>query len=81
LRTTKIWSISLPPEMVKEAESVARKERRTKSELIREALRNYLNELKWRDLFRYGEMKARRKESIKEIEQLIDEARAERRKK
>ena len=43
-RATKTWTISLPPKMVKEAEKIARDENRTKSELIREALRFYLDE-------------------------------------
>jgi predicted transcriptional regulator len=34
-------TISLPPEMVKEVEKVRKTERRTRSELIREALRTY----------------------------------------
>ena len=34
-------TISLPPEMVKEVDRVRRKEGRTRSELIREALRRY----------------------------------------
>jgi metal-responsive CopG/Arc/MetJ family transcriptional regulator len=41
-RTTATFTISLPPEMLAELERVRRQEHRTRSELIREALRRYL---------------------------------------
>ena len=41
MRTSKVLSVSLPPEMHSWAEEVARLENRTMSELIREALRAY----------------------------------------
>lgn len=37
----RVWTISLPQEMDRLAEHVAKQEHRTKSELIREALRMY----------------------------------------
>ncbi|HEY6327901.1 MAG TPA: ribbon-helix-helix domain-containing protein [Blastocatellia bacterium] len=40
MRTTKTLSITLPPEMLARAEQLAKKENRTMSELVREALRN-----------------------------------------
>jgi Arc/MetJ-type ribon-helix-helix transcriptional regulator len=42
MRVTQVWAISLPPAMSRLAEQVARHEQRTKSELVREALRLYL---------------------------------------
>lgn len=42
-RTTATFTISLPPEMFAELELVREKEYRTRSELIREALRRYFN--------------------------------------
>jgi Arc/MetJ-type ribon-helix-helix transcriptional regulator len=39
---TAIWTISLPKTLEKEALKVGRQEYRTKSELIREALRKYI---------------------------------------
>jgi metal-responsive CopG/Arc/MetJ family transcriptional regulator len=42
-RITVTFSISLPPEMAEELEVVRRKEHRTRSELLREALRRYLS--------------------------------------
>jgi metal-responsive CopG/Arc/MetJ family transcriptional regulator len=41
-RTSAIFSISLPPEMASELDRVRRKEHRTRSELVREALRHYI---------------------------------------
>jgi Arc/MetJ-type ribon-helix-helix transcriptional regulator len=43
-RITAILSISLPPEMAREVEACCRSEHRTRSELIREALRSYLQD-------------------------------------
>ena len=40
-RTTKILGFSVPPTMVKEVETLAKAERRTKSELFREMVRVY----------------------------------------
>ena len=40
-RTTKIMGFSVPPAVVKEVETLARQERRTKSELFREMVRVY----------------------------------------
>ncbi len=42
MRTTKTMTISLPPGMVKEFEKVRKAENRTRSELVREALRYYI---------------------------------------
>lgn len=47
MRSTKIWTISLPPAMEREATYLARVEHRTKSELVREALRTYLTTRQW----------------------------------
>ena len=41
-RTSATFSISLPPEMADELERVRRQEHRTRSELVREALRHYM---------------------------------------
>ena len=44
MRVSRTWTISLPPDMSQIAQHVARQEHRTKSELIREALRLYLTQ-------------------------------------
>ncbi len=41
MRTSRTISVSLPAAQLKEAERLARKEHRTMSELVREALRQY----------------------------------------
>ena len=41
MRTTRTISISLPPAQLRTVERIARKENRTMSELVREALRQY----------------------------------------
>lgn len=76
MRTSKILSLSLPPELLREAERAAKKEGRTKSELFREALRRYLLEEKVRELGRYGARQAQ-KLGLKasQVEQLIEEYR------
>ena len=60
MRTTRVLSLSLPPDLVREAERIAKQEGRTKSELFREALRRYVEERRWRGLQRYGAGRARR---------------------
>ncbi len=44
MRTRKAMTISLPPGMVRQMERVRKREHRTRSELVREALRAYLND-------------------------------------
>jgi CopG family transcriptional regulator/antitoxin EndoAI len=41
-RTTATFSVSVPPEMAVELERVRKVEHRTRSELVREALRHYI---------------------------------------
>lgn len=41
MRTTRVYSITMPPELALQAERLAKKESRTMSELMREALRRY----------------------------------------
>lgn len=42
MRTAKVISLSLPPDMEKEVQKIAKEEHRTISELLREAFRQYL---------------------------------------
>jgi len=44
MRTTEIMTISLPPAMVRQFEEVRKRESRTRSELVREALRVYFEQ-------------------------------------
>ena len=59
MRTTKTLSITLPPEMLERAEEIARKENRTMSELVREALRQYERSQWWGEMNAYGQARAR----------------------
>ncbi|MDI6817574.1 MAG: ribbon-helix-helix domain-containing protein [Actinomycetota bacterium] len=62
-RSTKILSFSLSPEMADEIEELAKKERRSKSELLREMVHVYKErqaEAEWQDLFAFGEKTAKR---------------------
>lgn len=59
MRTTRVLSLSLPPELLAAAEQLAREEGRTRSELFREALRHCIREQKWRQLREYGAWRAR----------------------
>ena len=56
---TKIINISIPERLLSDADKMAKKEYRTRSELFREALRNYLlTRSNLSVLYRYGEGRA-----------------------
>ena len=61
-RNTKTITFSLPPEMAEQVQDVMREEGRTMSELIREALRNYMEERDWLRTIRYERLCARHAE-------------------
>ena len=65
-RTTKTLGFSVPPTLAKEVESLARRERRTKSELFREMVRVYQRFRLQRD-----------SDEARWVENLIQEAKAE----
>ena len=58
-RKTKTITFSLSPAMAEQVKSVMQEERRTMSELIREALRNYMEEREWVRTIRYERLKKR----------------------
>lgn len=75
---TQTFNIALPEDLVKKADKVAKKEYRNRSELIREALRVYLDEKnEWEELFKAGEkaMKEMGIKSEKEIDDIVYEYR------
>ena len=75
-RTTQVISISIPPEITSQIDRLAKSESRTRSELLREALRRYLEEQTWKKIFNYGRMKARTLGiTSKETEEIVDEYR------
>ena len=61
-RNTKTITFSLPPEMARQVQDVMREEGRTMSEMIREALRNYMEEREWLRTIRYERLKEREQE-------------------
>ncbi len=60
MRTMKTLSITLPPEMLDSAERLAKREHRTMSELVREALRQYERNSVWDEIGPYGRRSAAR---------------------
>jgi metal-responsive CopG/Arc/MetJ family transcriptional regulator len=54
----KTLSVTLPPEMLDNAERLAKKEHRTMSELVREALRQYERNSIWEEISPYGQQSA-----------------------
>ncbi len=59
-RTTKILNISLSKEMYEEIEDIALKENRTKSDLVREAFRQYSANRNWARIRQWGDGTARK---------------------
>ena len=66
------------PAMANRVEEIMREEGRTRSELLREALRRYIEEQEWRQILRYGEQRSREQGvGPQDVEQLVAEHRAE----
>lgn len=77
-RQTDQWTISLPPQLSRQAMKLARLESRTRSELIREALRDYIARKETFLELRKQLGKNLRKKGIRsltDIERIIDEGR------
>ena len=67
---TQTLNIALPIELVKKVDERAKKDYKNRSELIREALRVYLQDMaEWEEIFDYGE-KAMREMGIKNEEEV-----------
>jgi CopG family transcriptional regulator/antitoxin EndoAI len=82
MRTTKPITISLPEDLLREAQRAAKEEARTRSELIRDALRQYLASRRWQRLRQWGAETAERLglKSEADLQRLLDDVRAGRRK-
>jgi CopG family transcriptional regulator/antitoxin EndoAI len=63
----------------REVEKVAKEENRTKSELIREALRRYIEDREWEKLTRYARKKSAETgiNTEEDIQRVVDEFRGE----
>jgi len=72
-----VVNISLPSKLLKLADRLAEKEARSRSELFREAIRDYvLRKAKWEELFSFAENKAKKlKIKEKDIEKIISDYR------
>lgn len=82
MRGTKAVSVTLPPELLLEAEARARREHRSMSELLREALRRYLTtNAEWDALLRRTRRTGRALgiRSEADVERLSDDFRRKRR--
>jgi predicted DNA-binding protein len=80
-RKSKVYTISLPPELAQRAEALARRDSRTMSELFREAFRTYSAQQARQTLNELGEYAAgRNPEGYTEadVPRLVKQVRAER---
>jgi CopG family transcriptional regulator/antitoxin EndoAI len=82
MRTTKPITVSLPPDLLRETQRAAQEETCTRSELIRDALRQYLASRRWQRLRQWGAETAERLglKTEADLQRLLDEVRAGRRK-
>jgi len=79
-RTTKIVNFSLPPEIYKQVEELAKQKETSRSQVLREALKQYVaSERRWQQIRKWGEETAKRLgiEDEDGVERIIDEYREE----
>ncbi len=76
MRTAKVISLSLPPDMEKEIQKVAKEEHRTTSELLREAFRQYLSNRDLATVRRVGRKIAKKmKLKPEDVDRIVREGR------
>lgn len=76
MRSTRTLSVTLPPEMLKRAQAIARRESRTMSELVREALRPYDRRVWCDEVNAYGRRHAgQRGLRQRDVERLVQQSR------
>ena len=81
-RKSFVLSISLPPELSVDLDKVASQERRSRSELVREAVRQYILLNRWRALREKASLKAiGRGLKEEDVERFVDEERSARRRR
>jgi CopG family transcriptional regulator/antitoxin EndoAI len=77
-RSTKTITFSLSPAIADRVDQVMKQQGRSRSELVREALLRYIEECEWRQLFQYGEQRARALGiGPEDVSPLVEEYRAE----
>jgi CopG family transcriptional regulator/antitoxin EndoAI len=76
-RTSRVYTISLPPELAQKAEALAKRDSRTMSELFREAFRSYYAQQARRTMEEIGEYAASRNPGYTEVDvpRLVKEVR------
>ena len=82
MRTAKTVSITLPPDLLAQAQELAQREHRTMSELFREALRRYMqSDAEWKALLLRTRAKGQAMgiENEADVERLSDEFRRDQR--
>lgn len=73
---SRLLSVSVPDELAAEAEALARATGKTKSEVVRDALRRHVQHEHFADLQRYGRDRAEaRGIGPEDVERMIDELR------
>jgi CopG family transcriptional regulator/antitoxin EndoAI len=76
----RILSVSVPDELMRETEAIARAEGKTKSEVVRDALRRQVELAHLREVQRLGRRQAEERGiGPEDVEALVDELRDERR--
>ena len=77
MSTVKSWTVSLPPKMIKEAEKVAKEGSVSKSDLVREALGQFLETHHWKKLQQEAAQKAKEFSFVseEEVERNVHESR------
>ena len=79
MRTTKPITISLPTNILRETERIAKEELRTRTDVIREALNQYVASRRWRRLRQWGAQTAERLDlkTEEDLQRLLDRVRAQ----
>ena len=80
VRQSKIVNMSLPPEILKRVGELARKKGVSRSEILREALKQYIiSERLWQQIYKWGEESAKRLgiKDERDVDKLIEQFRKE----
>lgn len=76
---SRLLSVSVPDELLDDIEAMAGERGQTKSEFVRESLREQVWNERWTDIQRYGRAQAERLGiGPEDIERIVDEVRDER---
>lgn len=77
MATPRTITISLPPRLARQVDRIAKQEGRTRSELFREAVRQYIARRdRWEKLFAYGEnLRRERSWTEEDVQRAVDEVR------